>query len=253
MTRVCVFVDGENLRHTIVDLFHPELFNRSNYLPDRADWADFFDGLVEKATDGLGKRARTYWYVIDQVDPFPYVIKRSEQSPAKLEDWMKRYENLLKQAGKWDELQEGDQTEKLRKLHDGLWGARDQIKRRFDGFHVVQNGIAISNKAVEFRRSGGIGYNLLTKQLKEEKTVDVNLAVDMVLLKDNYDTALIVSGDQDYVPAVQAAKNCGKHVVNVAFETRNGNLLPGGARRLNDITDWSISVPYDDFRAALRL
>ena len=81
----------------------------------------------------------------------------------------------------------------------------------------------------------------------------MNLALDMVMLREIYDLALIVSGDQDYVPAVQAAKNSGKHVVNVAFEAQDGRLLPGGARRLNDVTDWSIAVPYAEFRTAMGL
>jgi hypothetical protein len=59
----------------------------------------------------------------------------------------------------------------------------------------------------------------------------VNLAVDMVTLHPNYDLAIIVSGDQDYVPAAQAVKNLGKSVVNVAFLARSGLLLPGGAAR----------------------
>lgn len=253
MTRVCVFVDGENFRYAITDLFHPALFDRTNYLPDTANWAVFFDNLVGRATDDAGARVRTYWYVIDQVDTFPFIIKRSEQSPENLQEWIRRNESLLRANDQWDDLQVSDQIANLKRLHDGMWSKRDYIRRRFEGFHVVQNKIALSNKSVEFRRSGWIGYNLLTGQLGQEKTVDVNLGVDMVLLKDNYDMALVVSGDQDYVPAVQAAKNFGKHVVNVAFQTQDGGLLPGGARRLNDITDWSISVPYDDFRQSLGL
>jgi uncharacterized LabA/DUF88 family protein len=81
--------------------------------------------------------------------------------------------------------------------------------------------------------------------------VDVNLGVDMVTLSDSYDLALVVSGDQDYVPAVQAVKNRGKHVVNVAFKTRGGRLLPGGARRLNQMTDWNLPVEYEDVAAMM--
>jgi hypothetical protein len=66
----------------------------------------------------------------------------------------------------------------------------------------------------------------------------------MIMLRKIYDTAIIVSGDQDYVPAAQILKDAGKTVINVAFEKRNRNLLPGGARRLNIVTDASISVPY---------
>ena len=65
--------------------------------------------------------------------------------------------------------------------------------------------------------------------------------------------ALIVSGDQDYVPAVQVIKDMGKHVINVSFEKRNGELLPGGAWRLNQITDWSLKVTYNDFKSFLNL
>jgi hypothetical protein len=79
----------------------------------------------------------------------------------------------------------------------------------------------------------------------------VNLAVDMVTLHNIYDLAIIVSGDQDYVPAAQAVKDMGKPVVNVGFLARNGKLLPGEARRLNEITDWSISLEWDAFRRFL--
>lgn len=53
-----------------------------------------------------------------------------------------------------------------------------------------------------------------------EKGVDVMLAVDLVThaYQDHYDTAIIVSGDADFYPALQAAKNVGKHVEVAAFE-----------------------------------
>ena len=90
--------------------------------------------------------------------------------------------------------------------------------------------------------------NLFTKQLGTEKAVDVKLASDMITLKDIYDIAIIVSGDQDYVPAVEVVKDAGKQVVNVAFLTRRGDLLPGGARRLNQVTDWHCEVGFGIFQ-----
>ena len=60
-----------------------------------------------------------------------------------------------------------------------------------------------------------------------------------------------MSGDQDYIPAVQHIKDAGKTVVNVGFNTRDGRLLPGGARRLNTITDKGIAVPFEDFARLL--
>jgi uncharacterized LabA/DUF88 family protein len=127
------------------------------------------------------------------------------------------------------------------------------MRTRFDGWTTLQNGIAQKHRSTEFRRSGAIPYNLMDKKFGEEKTVDVNLAVDMVTLGRIYDVAVIVSGDQDYVPAAQAVKNMGKSVVNVAFQARSGLLLPGGAKRLNQVTDWSIAIEWEPFRTALGL
>jgi hypothetical protein len=41
----CIFVDGENLRHSLGNLFSTD-FDRADYLPKQAKWVDFFDHLV---------------------------------------------------------------------------------------------------------------------------------------------------------------------------------------------------------------
>lgn len=66
-----------------------------------------------------------------------------------------------------------------------------------------------------------------------EKGVDVMLAVDLVTraYKDNYDTAIIVSGDADFYPALQAAKDVGKQVEVAAFDTN----ISGEAARVADL------------------
>ena len=87
----------------------------------------------------------------------------------------------------------------------------------------------------------------------QEKAVDVKLASDLIVLRDIYDVAIILSGDQDFVPAVEIVKDFGKRVVNVAFLTRGGRLLPGGARRLNQITDWSIELSHEELGPYLGL
>src|SRR5258708_39255370 len=69
----CIFVDGENLRHSIIDLFESD-FNPSDYLPKSAEWQDFFNALVSKGDALL--RLRTYWYVVDEIDFWPYGIQR---------------------------------------------------------------------------------------------------------------------------------------------------------------------------------
>lgn len=56
-------------------------------------------------------------------------------------------------------------------------------------------------------------------QVKED---DIHLAVDMVKLayNDAYDTALLVSSDGDFVPAIDVVKERGKRVENIGFENK---------------------------------
>ena len=56
-------------------------------------------------------------------------------------------------------------------------------------------------------------------QVKED---DIHLAVDMVKFAYNnaYDTAILVSSDGDFVPAIKAVQEIGKNVENIGFEEK---------------------------------
>lgn len=241
--KVCVFVDGENFRYTLRHLFGSQM-KKNDYLPRSAKWVEFFDYLVEQATGGKGTRLRTYWYVVRHVDIYPGYIPSQHNDPVKLEE-LSRQHGLLQQKYNFGPKTKFDKH-LLEECYNFMRTGQNNIKSRFEGFRRFQEGIAFKHRSIEFRRSGGIGYELLTGKFRKEKTVDVNLAVDMVGKTKFYDMAIIVSGDQDYVPAVQAVKDAGRSTVNVAFKARSNRLLPGGAKRLNHTTDWSFDVPFDE-------
>lgn len=71
-----------------------------------------------------------------------------------------------------------------------------------------------------------------------EKGIDVRLATDMLThaFKGNYDTAVLVSGDNDFADAVQAVKDLGRNVEVALFGHRNSS------RRLRDVADDSIAL-----------
>ena len=250
MSDVCVFVDGENFRHSITGVFSEEEFNPSDYLPSEARWAEFFDWLVTKACGEQSRRLRTYWYTLEYVDFFPYKIPRIDTEPDSLKLLLckdRDTERRLKDLDGQVLLDEMD------RISETLKSREQNFRSRFRGWQTVQDGIANRHRAIEFRRAGSTRYNLFTKRMGLEKAVDVRLATDLLMLRGIYDVAILVSGDQDYVPAVQVVKDAGKTVVNVAFNTQDGRLLPGGARRLNIITDDSIAVPYHEFHEFLGL
>lgn len=248
--KVCIFVDGENLRHSICDLF--PTFNRPDYLP-KANWGKFFDWISESVVGPDCDRIRTYWYSVQNLDFYPFQLNSAKNEG--------NYDYLYKILSKnkackesMDKRIEGDErNDTINKLIETLHGRKDAMQKRFNGWIEIQNTIARENNSVEFRRAGAIRYDLFDEQLGTEKAVDVKLATDLIKLKDIYDIAIILSGDQDYSPAVDLAKDMGKRIVNVSFLTSNGKLLPGGAKRLNQSTDWSFEIPYDESRKYFNL
>jgi len=69
--------------------------------------------------------------------------------------------------------------------------------------------------------------NIEGKTVYQVKEDDIHLAVDMVRLAYNkaYDTAILISSDGDFVPAIQAVKETGKNVENIGFETKFSHYL----------------------------
>ena len=249
--RVCIFVDGENMRHSIVELFPSPVFHEWDYLPKDADWTRFFDWIACEAAGKDAHRVRTYWYVVENLDYNPYNLNQARKDRILLKQVLERH-------GPWasDLALDKTEEERQRRMDKMLTALQDNLgkmKGRFEGWNYIQNKIASDFTAVEFRRAGSIRYNLFDKRLGKEKAVDVKLAVDLVGLEDIYDVAVIVSGDQDYVPAVETIKDFGKRVVNISFLKEDGYVLPGGAMRLNYATDKGLQIPHTELRAHLNL
>ncbi len=72
----------------------------------------------------------------------------------------------------------------------------------------------------------------------EQKGVDVKLAIDMLskAQRQEYDVAVLVSGDSDFVDLVKLVKEIGKHVVNV-HSPRNAECTYFPSGRLEQTCD----------------
>lgn len=86
--------------------------------------------------------------------------------------------------------------------------------RRIPGFNVV-----LARMRKHERENGTFEF--------EVKGDDVYLATDLIsgAYENLYDTALIVSGDEDFVPAIRKAQKLGKRVENIYFCTTSSNYL----------------------------
>lgn len=72
-----------------------------------------------------------------------------------------------------------------------------------------------------------VRYGRLTGIPPKEKGTDVFLAIDMLNLayKNSYDTAILVSGDGDFVEVIESIQSMGKQVENWAFHGRKSDNL----------------------------
>jgi uncharacterized LabA/DUF88 family protein len=98
--------------------------------------------------------------------------------------------------------------------------SQDMIQEREDIFQQWKKQEGFLNELQK------LGIKVKTMPLKKtpegyiEKGVDVLLATDMVSLafRNAYDTAILVSGDSDYVPVVEEIQELGKRVENASFK-----------------------------------
>lgn len=76
-----------------------------------------------------------------------------------------------------------------------------------------------------------------------EKGIDINIAVDMLCLAQNnaYDTAALVSGDGDFVSAVEGVQDLGKHVEHVYFTAGQSQHLRQTCDRYIELSKASLS------------
>ena len=99
--------------------------------------------------------------------------------------------------------------DRLRRMHDRL---------RYLGFRVV------AREAYD-------------EQRREQKEVDVALACEMLAhaFRDNYDVAILVSGDRDFIPAIQHVQASGKRVEVAAFSNSMSEEVKRSADRFHEL------------------
>ena len=87
-------------------------------------------------------------------------------------------------------------------------------------------------------RLGRLVYNNWPNSPPYEKGVDIQLATDMIThsFKGNYDVAVLVAGDNDFVGALQAVKDNGKNVEVALFGKERTSM------QLRNVADKVITI-----------
>lgn len=210
MLRTVVYVDGQNLHYNLETLGLQE---------KDVDWGRVFADLVPKED----RLIRVNWYQAARIASW---------------SWNARYHSKMCPNGmKPDEFQVKaeeyyrSECERLDKLHDAVYG---RIEENFDAIEFRYAGVLKVDPVCVWESKPGV--QRVGKRVGE-KGVDVGLAVDMVRQAAEYDHAILVSGDFDYVPALQAVKDMLRSVTVVSVMKGTPPKHQGHARRLRGLCD----------------
>lgn len=219
MTRFAIFVDGSNLFGALramnlevddYEALYGHLFKEAHAALVR---------LTHYSGHPSAELRRIYWYAVGSIDEWDLSLPQSQTA---LRNAFNKdrdiHDGWMAVVGKANPGITGAQ------LEDKAWAAcfNDfeawyQKKRDIlDGMRRFYQGLRISTDLIDVLEHEHWKVNFLHKWV-EEKGLDTSLAVDMVALQDNYDVAVVVSGDADSIPSIRHMKNRNKHIAAVEF------------------------------------
>lgn len=247
--RTVVFIDGENfrnnLRHFCFRSTPPHPTNPDYRLEERHFfWDKFFKGILaeyDSLTGWQHQLVRVYWYYSATMNPWKenssaaYRIVRKYQGTVTLTT-----QQVNQLAWNWYES-ERKYFQKLREdVFAQIQHGTNFLEFKYVGQYIIR---PYSVYKLDVDSSGNITY-LGVQQ--GEKGVDVGIAMDMVAKMQNYDVAILVSGDADFLPTVRYLKDNLKYVYQ--FSVAEG--VPPSIRYLSPYLKGSVDcfAFYDEIR-----
>ena len=246
MARFAIFVDGSNvfgaLKSMNLEVNDYEALYGYVFREAHAVWVE-----ATGETDRVPSRLqRVYWYAVGSIDDWDLALPQSQTALRNAfgrdreirESWLaitgKANPGLAGQA--LDDNAWANCFADFRQWYDGK-------RRILDGMRSFHQSVRIRTNLIDVHEHGHWKVNFLHKWV-EEKGLDTSLAVDMVALQDNYDVAVVMSGDADNIPSIRHMKCRSKHIASVEFV--NGSPPESKGRsfssRLKEHADFVIPI-----------
>jgi len=250
MQRFAFFVDGSNLYGSLrtmnLEIGNYGLLYGHIYREAVKVWHE----VTLQTMQAAAQLRRVYWYAVGSVDEWDLT---SAQSRSALRGAFVRDAEI--RALWMTRVSIGNPTLPEDELEEAAWQAcsadfRDwygQKVRAIDGMRRFYAGVRATSDLIDIREAGHWKVNFLHRWV-EEKGLDTALAVDMVALQDNYDVAVVVSGDADAIPSIRHLKERGKHIGAVEFVGGSASDTRGRAfsSRLKVHADFVLRIHEQD-------
>lgn len=211
--RTVMFIDGRNFKYNLGAFrFKSEAVkNMGEEPPYRLDekhflWREFFQGVLEKfeeATKYGHRLVRVYWYNAETIRPF-------EESNKKIGSILDSYKDrfpdldrtkLIELAKAWYERERNNFERAKEVIYERIQRRVSFLEFKYTGEYVVQ-----PFEVFRFEQRDDGSY-LYQGTREGEKGVDVGISIDMIAKMPNYDVAVLISGDADFLPLVRYVKD----------------------------------------------
>lgn len=216
--RTAIFVDGANFRANLRDFsFRSDGAedNRWYRLEERHfDWKNFFAGVLRKFDEATGwehRLIRVHWYSAATISPW---ISLEEQRLTLARRVVNQHpeikgitpQKVIDLAREWYNS-ERSYFERLREqVFENIQRRTDFLEFKYVGQYQVH---PLRVHRISQEADGTITYRGIQVG---EKGVDTGIAVDMIAKMSHYDSAILVSGDADFLPVVGYLKDHLKYV-----------------------------------------
>ena len=216
--RTAIFVDGANFRGNLRNFQFsapddPE--GRTYRLEERHfNWKEFFGGVIAKfdAATGLEHQlVRVHWYFAQSISPWLSNENEIQRLAQRITVEYTGIPNLsaeliVSKARAWYERERAYFERLHETTFEDIQRKTDFLEFRYVGQYQVH---PFRVHRLEPTPDGSIRYQGVQVG---EKGVDIGIAVDMIAKMPHYDTAILVSGDADFLPVVAHVKDHLKYV-----------------------------------------
>lgn len=246
MHRFAIFVDGSNLigvlRRMNIRVDDYERFYRFIFDAGVEIWRTTFSSPAPVSAQLL----RVNWYQVGSMDEWDLADPKAQatlREAFERDPELKRTYMALAGQKLPGKPQSEVATEAWAMCFGEFQGWYEQRINLVDGFRRFHHGVRSSTDFIDVVKCGHWRLDLLHRSV-QEKGLDTRLAVDMVTSCDNYEVALLLSGDADNIPSIDYVKARGRHVGVVEFLGGYPPEEKGGAfsSRLKVTADFVVQV-----------
>jgi uncharacterized LabA/DUF88 family protein len=214
-----MFVDGSNLFGAMKNMgIRVEDYEKFyHYVFDEA--VKIWRGTLISGSAAPAQLHRVYWYVLGSMDDWDLTDPKAQlhlHERFEADREIKRTYMALAGQKLAGQPQDKIAKEAWAMCFDEFEKWYAQKQKLLDGMIKFYHAVRSSTDFIDIIECGHWKVDFLGRSLSE-KGLDTTLAVDMVAMADNYDVAIVLSGDADSIPSIKYMKRQNKHIAAVEY------------------------------------